>query len=436
METQDFLSEPEPDPPGPLALKRAPSGELQVTRPPANPVSSTSSIKRAPSGELRMSLPPSGPSREKNILSEKKIISIPRSSSFVSQISSRASSFRSQTSKHASNRSLSSLTTVHHPVLDDAQFAPPPKQPQSLEVTKSQYFSQKRDLQSTLPPFHEIKHSGEVNARFSLKSLLINKKWRPTFWIMFGKNQLLFFRSKTDFDEWASNPFLSKSERDKLVKLNVDVVNDMYKPGPQMRGYKVTPVRTKTTREGVLNAFKLEKWYSYGPSVVAAFGGKNACQVGSLRSIMHEMIQRTDNNFSMEVPEGFSYPESEAESDFNPTDREIQLSHSNISFSTMSFESQQDEARQDSSMYSNEGQPQVHLGQQKHQERGRGRGRTVNSMKLFSTLRSRSNDSIRSQDGSKFRLPIPRTLSRGKLARKLPPRAPSGSHLQNPSRRD
>jgi hypothetical protein len=397
-----------------------------------------SAIQRAPSGELRMELPPTGPR-------ENRSSAISRTSSFRSQIS--RSSFRSQISRTSSNKSRSSMTTVRHPVLDDALFAPPPKRPQSLEVTKDQYFQQKRDVQSTLPAFHEIKHSGEVNARFSLKSLLINKKWRPTFWIMYGKNKLLFFRSKTDFDEWASNPFLRKQERDKLVKLTVDVVNDMYKPGLKIRGYKATPVRTKTTREGPLNAFKLERWFSYGPSVVAAFGGKNACQVGSLRSIMHEMIKRSGNKFNMEVNEGFNYPESDAESGYNSSDaREIRMNHSNLSFSTMSLDSQQNETRQDYEQQQQQQQErklpirdlrmnhsnlsvsamsldsqQNETRQDYEQQQQWQKRKLPTSSKILSTFRSRGNDSIRSEDGSKFRLPIPRSLSR-----MLPPRVPSG----------
>jgi hypothetical protein len=380
-------------------IRLAPSGELGA-KPPATP------IQRAPSGEIRIILPPSGLSESRHS------DSIPRSSSVLSRLS-RVSSFRSQKSRNLSQRSLSSVSTVQHQVLDDAQFAPPPQKPQSLEVTKSQYFSQKRDVQSTLPAFHKIKHSGEVNARFSLKSLLINKKWRPTFWIMYGTNSLLFFRSKTDFDEWASNPFLQKQDRDNLVKLNIDVVNDLYRPGLQMKGYKATPVRTKSTREGPMNVFKLERWFAYGPSVVAAFGGKNACQVGALQSIMTGMIARSGNKFTAEVPDGFKYPDSENERE-SAYNSDGGMHNSNLSFSTMSFDSvgdgyQNTESREDDNTQQWE---------------------TTNrrSSKIVSTFRSRSKDSIRSEDGSKFKLPsMPRSLSR---RRRLPPRAPSATSQQ------
>ena len=79
-------------------------------------------------------------------------------------------------------------------------------------------------------------------ARFSLKSMII-KKWRQCFWIAYGDNQILFFRSKVDFEEWISNPYLKKEERDVLVKLNVDFVNDLYRPN--VNGYSVTRIRAK-----------------------------------------------------------------------------------------------------------------------------------------------------------------------------------------------
>lgn len=102
---------------------------------------------------------------------------------------------------------------------------------------------------------------------------------------------MLFFHSKNDFDKWVSNPFLSKGERDKLVKLAVDYKNDMYRPGLKLKGYQATPIKTKGyNREGHLCHFKLERWYSYGPSVLAAFGGKNEYEVRALHRIMLEMM--------------------------------------------------------------------------------------------------------------------------------------------------
>ena len=137
-------------------------------------------------------------------------------------------------------------------ILHDPTFAPPPKFPENLSVVKMRFFSDEKNLtvKSTLPSFEQVNHSGECMARFSLRSMII-KKWRQSFWIAYGDNQILFFRSKIDFEEWVSNPYLTKTERDALVKLNVDFVNDLYKPS--VNGYNTTNIRAKSyNRNGAL----------------------------------------------------------------------------------------------------------------------------------------------------------------------------------------
>ncbi len=137
-------------------------------------------------------------------------------------------------------------------ILHDPTFAPPPKFPENLSVVKMRFFGDEKNLtvKSTLPSFEQVNHSGECMARFSLRSMII-KKWRQCFWIAYGDNQILFFRSKVDFEEWVSNPYLTKTERDKLVKLNVDFVNDLYKPS--VNGYNPTNIRAKSyNRNGTL----------------------------------------------------------------------------------------------------------------------------------------------------------------------------------------
>lgn len=116
-------------------------------------------------------------------------------SSFPNVIISRTPSTLSRTSSYRSQSSSSSTG------VGNKKFAPPPEFPKSLEVAKMQIYNRNMKVLSTLPPYHDVKHSGELLARFSLKSML-TKKWRSTFWIAYGKNQILFFRSKHDFDEW------------------------------------------------------------------------------------------------------------------------------------------------------------------------------------------------------------------------------------------
>lgn len=205
----------------------------------------------------------------------------------------RANSF----SMSSTGSSISGRSGYAESVLSDKSFAPPPPFPKSISLIKMQYLNTKvKEVASTLPDYSDVKHSGELLARFSLKSMLI-KKWRPTFWIAFGKHQLLFFRSRSDFEEWVSNPFLRAEDRNALVKLNVDFKNDLYKPGIKLLGYGPTGLKTKGyNREGQIFHFKLERWYSYGPSVLAAFGGKNMYEVKNLHRIIAEMVRKAEYN--------------------------------------------------------------------------------------------------------------------------------------------
>jgi hypothetical protein len=56
-------------------------------------------------------------------------------------------------------------------------------------------------------------------------------------------HQVLFFRSKNDFEDWLMNPYVTKEERNNYVKLQIDFSSDVYRAN--VRGYKVTPVQLK-----------------------------------------------------------------------------------------------------------------------------------------------------------------------------------------------
>jgi hypothetical protein len=232
---------------------------------------------------------------------------------------SRSSSFQStQSSKDDNN---SSSYTRQRVFFGNKVFAPPPPFPASLQVIKSKLYHQtnKAAVKSTLPPYHEIKHSGHALARFSVKSRL-TKKWRPTFWIAQGRHKLLFFRSEADFDEWAANPYLTSQERNQLVKLTIDFINDVYKAGNNnLRGYRASPIQSKfvkiqqrqrqqqrNTNHGdddddarkMASHFSLERWTSSKvPSVLVEIGGTDAGQVGALHIILVEMIQSSGKEY-------------------------------------------------------------------------------------------------------------------------------------------
>lgn len=124
---------------------------------------------------------------------------------------------------------------------DDPKFAPKPRNVAGLEQSRG--LSQNAPPgASPLPDFDQVHHSGYVLARISFRTILI-KKWKQCFWVTYGTNQILFFRSSSDFEDWLTNPYLSQPQRDFLVKLKVDFEGDMFKQG--VRGYQVTTQRLK-----------------------------------------------------------------------------------------------------------------------------------------------------------------------------------------------
>ena len=137
------------------------------------------------------------------------------------------------------------LTPKSRPVptslFDDVTFAPPPRKPKSLK--NSQYLAKTLSRNSSpLPNFDNITHSGNILSRISFRTIIM-KKWKPTFWISLGNHELYFFRSYNDFEDWVSNPYLTKPQRDFLIKMKIDLIEDLKKSS--VRGYQTTNVRLK-----------------------------------------------------------------------------------------------------------------------------------------------------------------------------------------------
>lgn len=81
--------------------------------------------------------------------------------------------------------------------------------------------------------------------RFSLRTIFM-KKWKQTFWIMYGPHTLYFFRSYQDFLDWVSNPYLTLVQRDFIVKMKIDFMGDLLQKS--VRGYQVTRPSRKSYR--------------------------------------------------------------------------------------------------------------------------------------------------------------------------------------------
>ena len=130
-----------------------------------------------------------------------------------------------------------------------ATYAPPP--PVSTTSQYGRVIAQTTQLPnaSPLPDREQVLHSGHVLSRISFRTILM-KKWKQSFWIQYGPSSVLFFRNATDYEDWVNNPYLNNSQRDFLVKLQIDFVGDLTKVN--VRGYQVTHVRMKAYKGKML----------------------------------------------------------------------------------------------------------------------------------------------------------------------------------------
>jgi len=115
------------------------------------------------------------------------------------------------------------------------------------------------------------------------------------FWITYDDAELFVFRNKSDFEEWAFNPYMGYNDRHNLVKLRVN----FRKGGTGNLGvkcYRATKLHSKDygTKMGSMCTFKLEQWMHHGPVVIGAFASSSKPEVGSLQVILNALIERHD----------------------------------------------------------------------------------------------------------------------------------------------
>lgn len=196
-----------------------------------------------------------------------------------------------EAAKAAMDRSTSKVSSPNP--FDNPHFAPKPSSPrvnpESL-ANASKLADSAPKSASKLPDFGQVTHSGYVLARISIRTILL-KKWKQVYWVTYGVNQILFFRSVADFEEWVSNPFLTINQREHLVKLKIDLVGDLAEKG--VAGYTVTPKVQKLYKANNYHTFKLEKWIASGPIICAAFASLIESDVSNLRTIFLEMGRKS-----------------------------------------------------------------------------------------------------------------------------------------------
>lgn len=220
----------------------------------------------------------------------------------------RQTQFRQSHSSSRSYHTESSSFVTHYSIspLDKSTFAPPPTRPGSMEIMPRPRIPPLHGTHavptsislvaggngpSPLPNFSRVTHSGQVSARLSPKSLIL-KKWRRVFWVTYGETTVLVFRSRADFDEWASNPYMSAGEREAIVKLRVEFRRSE-DTNLGVKCYRASQLHSKDYgKSGTMCTFKLEQWMHHGPVVIGAFASSSKPEIGSFQIICNAMIER------------------------------------------------------------------------------------------------------------------------------------------------
>ena len=123
---------------------------------------------------------------------------------------------------------------------------------------------------------------GECLARVSARTITF-KVWKEIFWVFEQQNVVLLFRQRADYLDYHSNPFLSKQEREYLIKKKIKLEGNL----------RCLPIsRKKYRRQTQLYYFALEAVHDYGPIVVAKFGALQNDILEDLRLLINQRIQK------------------------------------------------------------------------------------------------------------------------------------------------
>lgn len=211
------------------------------------------------------------------------------------QIGNKGITTESYNKEHESQDKRFALTTHTNEnfpkYLGNQNFAPPPSLPTNSRVSNFDFTSlgDRREAKIDVPQIENVLHSGRILGRISLKSLL-TKNWKELFWIVYGHSQIIFFRCKEDYFEWALNTYLGPTQRDQLVKFSIDFERDVSLTG--IKGYQCTVLKKKNYRCGGLHQFKVDSMTSFGPSLVAAFGSRSREDAMQLHIILKELMKQ------------------------------------------------------------------------------------------------------------------------------------------------
>jgi hypothetical protein len=225
---------------------------------------------------------------------------------------------RNQRSSSTSSRSPNSNSNSNgNGTLDDPNFAPPPILSISEDKPMYEFNTMHVDVDTTqrcseLPSMDKIRHSGYIMTRFSAATRL-TKKWKQNFWILYEES-LCFFRSKEAFEEWLLNPYLSKGQRQALIKRHLEFKSK------SLKMYSLGEKRMKHYRRcGYMHLFKLDKHCTYGEAItpvnVGDFASLNEIDVIELHTIITSLLRPTSAKKRYRANSNF-FPLSDTNSKF------------------------------------------------------------------------------------------------------------------------
>mmetsp|Transcript_42154 Transcript_42154/g.82688 ORF Transcript_42154/g.82688 Transcript_42154/m.82688 type:complete len:359 (+) Transcript_42154:91-1167(+) len=173
-----------------------------------------------------------------------------------------------------------------------------------------------------LPDKSKVISKGLILGRVSFMSMF-RKKWRQLVWVRYTKTQLLLFRSTDDYQAWITNNAITDKERQDLVKMKIDFLEEC--ANPAVAGFFLTDTRLKhyNVEKSNLYQFKLDRWMSFGasvgPNVAAAFASSDEQETEAIRKAVLACIKAVPGETGGEY-RVFSSAQSGAEKITNPYD--------------------------------------------------------------------------------------------------------------------
>jgi len=111
------------------------------------------------------------------------------------------------------------------------------------KAVSADHFSSPVTTTAIFPNESTVISTGFILGRTSLMSIF-NQKWRSLVWVRCTETKLLLFRSKDDYQAWATNTGIATEEqRQGLVQMTIDFLEECSKP--EIFGFYITQMKLK-----------------------------------------------------------------------------------------------------------------------------------------------------------------------------------------------